>query len=595
MLICSSSFAETIDELISVKQVKKDRTLIDVGQDLDIQAHLRIVPDKSQVLAKAARLMSKESIELAENFASNLATIRELIIQSNELAVLFVKLDLSLDKSKLQKNPDYNNYIGIKKHFFDNLLKLASKELYPGFEEEISAVLGKSESSSENPDPEGEFYSFAKILTTTLDSLSDNFQQQLDGVVSLEIKAYHYTQTNNRVLIGPRPYVEIEQCAATPLKRFEMLPSESAQQEIEFARQLAPVANDIMSGKFKEQVSVQINELRARARELEHSLKTDLLDKIVKDIKKIDVLNTTKRLAVDKLVGSVEQLNQKLKTLKASLRATDTSQISQLSNFATSIDYIPGEVGLIIEGMSGQVRVIKANLKYLAQDTIGNVKSDIEEFLENLNQQVIGEGILTDYFKNVQKIGKTYVAMTEIRDAAANINAKVNQVPVSNLVEGSLVLDELCQLRQSGDKISIQARLFNKDGEVIANPPDRTYKLRDLNWHISTRGFLAFAHPEDSPNVTTQQEYQAVPAIAWYFKKDKPNNDTYNDLWSPGYGFTAMAMNFNDTDSFELGLGVSVTFLNDLLHVSYGWNVQTQSEFYSIGINPLVFQKLFSK
>ena len=153
----------------------------------------------------------------------------------------------------------------------------------------------------------------------------------------------------------------------------------------------------------------------------------------------------------------------------------------------------------------------------------------------------------------------------------------------------------MCQARHSGDQISIEARLLARDGSVIANPPDRVYKLRDLNWHISTRGFLAFAHPEDSSRVTTQQEYQAVPAIAWYFKKDKVNNNTYNDLWSPGYGFTAMAMNFNDNDSFELGLGVSVTFLRDLLHVSYGYNLQTDSEFYSIGINPLVFQELFSK
>jgi hypothetical protein len=56
-----------------------------------------------------------------------------------------------------------------------------------------------------------------------------------------------------------------------------------------------------------------------------------------------------------------------------------------------------------------------------------------------------------------------------------------------------------------------------------------------------------------------------------------------------------MAMNFNDSDSFELGLGVSATFLRDLLHISYGRNIQTQSEANSIGISPLVFEKLFSK
>jgi hypothetical protein len=478
MLICSSSFAETIDELISVKQVKEDRTLIDVGQDLDIQAHLRIVPDKSQVLAKAARLMSKESIELAEKFASNLATIRELIIQSNELAALFVKLDLSLDKSKLQESFDFNNYNRIKEPFFTNLLKLADTNIYPELENELSVILESGDPVT-GPDPEVNFYGIAQALTSILVSLADNLQQQLDGSVSLEIKAYHYTQFNDRVLIGPLPYVEIEQCVPVPLKRFGLLPSESAQQEMEFARQLAPISNGFMSGEFKAQASIQINELRVRARDLENSLKTDLLNKIVEDIKKIGISPAANRLAIDLLVGSVERLNQKLKALKASLRATDTDRIALLNNFATSIDSLPVEVGAIIEGIPEQVKVIKANLSNIDQEAIGNAKSDIEGFLDNLKRQVIGEGILTGHFKNVKKIGKTYEAMTEIRDAVANINAK--QVPFSDIVDGSLVLSDLCHPLHSGDKISIGAKLVSIDGVVLVNPPDHIYILHGSN------------------------------------------------------------------------------------------------------------------
>ena len=593
LIFSSQCFANSYD-LISVKTVQADRTLVDTGRDVDIQAQLRIVPNKARIFREAASLVSPGTEKLAKEFSDNQALIMGLIEDSNELAARYVKLDLTANIPNLQSNPDFIKYNELKTQFFTDLNSLMETEIHPGLENELEVIFGP-DNSSDGPNPEAEFLGIIRILSSTLDKLASNLQKQFEGKVALEVKAFHLTQTNQRVLIGPSPYVDIDQCIPSPSKRFEILPSDSAQHEFEFARQIAPVANDIISGAFKEQVKIQLAVLKEKGRELEKAVKTELLDKIVSDIKQIDIAAAADRKKAGTLVNSIERLNQNLSNLKLTLRSFDTDRLALLNNFSASINNISTEVALIARELPGQIKDIEKNLEDIAQGTLGNVEKDIEDFIADLTQQVINTDVVTNYFKEVAQIAKTYKAMTTIRDAGANINAKINKISVNKLVDASLALDELCQPRNSGDKIIIEARLFNGDGSVIAHPPNRVYKLRDLNWHVTTRGFLAFAHPEKSSKVTTQQDYQAVPAIAWYFKKDKPNNDTYNDLWSPGYGFTTMAMNFNDNDSFELGLGVSFSFFRDLLHVSYGWNIQTDSEFYSIGINPLVFEELFRK
>ena len=48
-----------------------------------------------------------------------------------------------------------------------------------------------------------------------------------------------------------------------------------------------------------------------------------------------------------------------------------------------------------------------------------------------------------------------------------------------------------------------------------------------------------------------------------------------------------MALDFDDSDSLELGIALGVVLFKHIFHMGYGRNLQAEADCFYVGINPL--------
>ena len=65
-------------------------------------------------------------------------------------------------------------------------------------------------------------------------------------------------------------------------------------------------------------------------------------------------------------------------------------------------------------------------------------------------------------------------------------------------------------------------------------------------------------------------------------------NRFWNDVFDPGIGVALTLLDHTDEDDFEVGLAATLSVFRSLIWVGYGRNLQAESEFFHVGINPLV-------
>lgn len=151
---------------------------------------------------------------------------------------------------------------------------------------------------------------------------------------------------------------------------------------------------------------------------------------------------------------------------------------------------------------------------------------------------------------------------------------------------------------QRGDRLELVASLL--PGSAGSPPPPQftaSYLVTDWGWggpKPAVKDTLTFVRPKDGGG-----NYAPRPGAAavWNWSGTSPKRNSFLRTLSPGFGIEVTFLNADDDDeTIEVGLGVTMTLFNDLLHLTYGQNLQQRYElddgdeardYYGIGVSLL--------
>jgi hypothetical protein len=578
----------TAGDILTLFEVGKDKVKTTAGSSVDIQSTVIIEVQEAELYSLATKFNPSASLDdksRTEKYILYLPKLKETVKSSSRLSAGYFKYITT-------PNDDFKTEFRQEAGEFFNTINEATKTdgIAPELRPRINAILG-----SPSPDPRDEFEKIGKALVELINYIGADLSRRLEqSLFSFRIEAYHISGSGTRTIVGPPPYVVIDDCVRKPYDRFNILPDERAIAEYKFAAEIAPIANDMISGEFRNQLKEQMRTITTAAIEIKSSLKSTLLKEILQDLEQI--ANTANdNIQIKEIINHLKLIENQVESVNRLVSTEESDPMVFMANIVQTFAGFELSVSNFHRILQTSLLKVGSQLPEISDQISETLKQKINEFITSMKSKFLDDDkLLIAYSKKMIDVVRAYKVLTTVKDSATNLSAKVTDLPLSKAVGGRINIDDFCQQRARGDELKISASLRDKNDKKLYEET-HILTLRDFKWHIETQGFLAFVNPGSDENVTTQQNFLAAPGIAWYFKKDSKTMPALNELWTPGLGLAALALDFNDNDSFEIGLAVSATILKKLIHISYGWNLQTESDFFAIGINPLVLGKLFSK
>jgi len=379
----------------------------------------------------------------------------------------------------------------------------------------------------------------------------------------------------------------------TPVPRFQFDLDERAEAEIRAADQLGRVVRQAIDGELRAQLDRAVRAVEAELATLRTTLRTDALEGNVRETlgsiegaaerelgpvrdEGENLLRTLRSLTLDvppfDADGSGELLLTIVRTVTAELRTTTVA----LSSLETRLD-----------GFTAAVRSA-------AEALPGRIESDVVAAFEEAIARVRGDPEIAAVVRTLESVGDALGFTAEIGSDALAAAAGIPR----DVLEG---LDTRLDLltageRHSGDLLLITAelRLLGEEGEdaVVVSRTFRRIRVRQYGVRASWRGALLFADARRG-DLAVDQTWEPAPAISYMFHRGARGSRFWNDILDPGIGITATVLDFEDDDDFELGLAASASFLRGLLWVGYGRNLQAETDFFHVGINPLVVGRIW--
>jgi hypothetical protein len=168
-----------------------------------------------------------------------------------------------------------------------------------------------------------------------------------------------------------------------------------------------------------------------------------------------------------------------------------------------------------------------------------------------------------------ERIGSTSLPLEQIERTLVSVQA-------ANLVPGELYLRRNVQ---DGDEVTITLRVIDpRTGRPLAQE-ERTVGVRTFGLYRTWTAGLAFASPQGGsgfkPGISTSYVLHV---------RNRPGEGRgLGSLLDPrGLGIGLMSVVFTRDDGIQLGVGGTVTLLEDLVQAGYGVNLQTEKGYFAI-------------
>lgn len=144
-----------------------------------------------------------------------------------------------------------------------------------------------------------------------------------------------------------------------------------------------------------------------------------------------------------------------------------------------------------------------------------------------------------------------------------------------------------------GDQLAIVVSLLPR-ASLDKPPPEQfrtdfhvsNYGWQGAKWR-KVKGQVMFVRAEKDTNYAPR----AGVAALWNFHGKSPKRKAPLRALAPGVGIGAIFLDFDDDEaSVEVGLGLTVTLFQDLLHLTYGYNLQAETgdggrNYFGIGLS----------
>src|SRR5262249_47840905 len=182
--------------------------------------------------------------------------------------------------------------------------------------------------------------------------------------------------------------------------------------------------------------------------------------------------------------------------------------------------------------------------------------------------------------QNVQKELKSLSGQSEFNTAALELGDKVRKLSLSQIPSTASIPLEDTGRREAGNHITLKFAVgtASTPREVLLTRQLIMYRIL---WHTDLKANLIWADPGKQTSVS---HFQAAPAYNVMLKRGSRKHVLWNSLFDPGIGLNLAAQDFNHDDAQELGVGVAVSALRDLLTVGYGYNVTAGAKYWFFGL-----------
>jgi hypothetical protein len=217
----------------------------------------------------------------------------------------------------------------------------------------------------------------------------------------------------------------------------------------------------------------------------------------------------------------------------------------------------------------------------LVTSTVATVKSNVDSLASQA--KACGTDAQSDAKELQDKVLKEIkflLGEREFDTAALELGDQVRKLTLLQLP--SMVSIPLVDTgrRDAGDQFTLKFAVgaANKPREVLDT---RTLTMYRILWHTDLKATLIWADPGKK---TAVSHFQAAPAYNVMLKHGSRKHVLWNSLFDPGFGLNLAAQDFNHDDGQELGIGLAVSAVRDLITVGYGYNVSQGAKYWFFGL-----------
>ncbi|MES2373083.1 MAG: hypothetical protein V4557_10930 [Bacteroidota bacterium] len=163
------------------------------------------------------------------------------------------------------------------------------------------------------------------------------------------------------------------------------------------------------------------------------------------------------------------------------------------------------------------------------------------------------------------------------------LKLSVNNAPVTTVLDLGTT-----GKRGEGDKILVKLTVVNETGKPVIEEA-RDITMYSLAVHLQGTVGVIFAHPTTTTAITKQ--FQMAPYYNLLFKSVWPWTEKYhrrsvmnNSFWDFSWGLHVSTPDFNKDDVPELGVGIAVSGIKDILQIGFAHNIFENKPYWFFGI-----------
>ena len=217
----------------------------------------------------------------------------------------------------------------------------------------------------------------------------------------------------------------------------------------------------------------------------------------------------------------------------------------------------------------------------LVTSTVTTVKSDVDSLASQA--KTCGTDAQSDAKELQDKVLKQIkflLGEREFDTAALELGDQVRKLTLQQLPSTVSIPLVDTGRRDPGDQFTLKFAVgaANKPREVVDT---RTLTMYRILWHTDLKATLIWANPGKK---TAVAHFQAAPAYNVMLKRGSRKHVLWDSLFDPGFGLNLAAQDFNHDDGQELGIGLAVSAVRDLITVGYGYNVSQGAKYWFFGL-----------
>lgn len=235
------------------------------------------------------------------------------------------------------------------------------------------------------------------------------------------------------------------------------------------------------------------------------------------------------------------------------------------------------------------IEIIGTSLEEMAISISPRLPAMIDELVKEKSQAWVA------FFSSPEKILEKYSSLSDYLDAFGGLVKRMTFVTtISDKVGdvGDLMPEEIRDVafseaaptiidiprtnRQGNDVYNLYVRVYRENSSILSN--EYSFRIKKYGTHSKWTGNLIFAKGE------WQNSFQPATSVSWILHhrsrpkeingKFKSGGGVLGNVLNLGIGLNSVV--FSTEGDIEYGLGIVVTFLNDILQIGYGINFQRE-------------------